>query len=142
MAAGAEDLEAQRWIIEQLQGDSTLMTLIEGVFSETVPVDVTFVKPVIKVQYIMARDQMVVDGRRLTIRAMYRVVVVSKGPSLANLPAPVKRMDQVLHRGTGSTADLIVLSCIRQYPYRFTERDQQETYVNAGGVYEIQAQAT
>lgn len=137
----AEELEIGRWFRQVVNADTTLMGLINntGAWSEVIPNNVEL--PAVRYTYVAGNDLMVVNGTRILTQATYRVVVVARGPSPAPIVAAVARLDQILHRASGATAALQVLSCVRREPFRFTEVQDQEVYTHAGGVYVVQAQA-
>jgi hypothetical protein len=139
----AEDLEIGKWFTSVLEGDATMMSLLgtnAGAFAEVIPNDV--VLPAVRYSFVQGSDTTTMDGDRILTRILYRVAVVGKGPSPAGIVAAVARMDQLLHRQTGSTAVLTIASCVREEPYRFTEVQDQEIYTHSGGLYRVTAYAT
>ena len=138
ITAGAEELEMGRWIRSVVQNDATLMGMVSGAWPELIPNDAKL--PAIRYDYISGSDLMVVNGERIMTTCIYRIVVTVKSASPSSIVAAVVRMDELFQRAAGLTPNLLVLSCVRQEPFHFTEVQNQDVYTHAGGLYQVQAQ--
>lgn len=83
------------------------------------------------------------DGReRILTRLDWLIVVVNEGHLVSPILPYVIKLDNQLHNQSGSTSDILVLSCVRLEPFSLLEPEESGvTYRHAGGVYRTMVQA-
>lgn len=127
----------EKWIRARLIGDSTLMTLVGGVYAYEAPRGATGV--VVTFEPSSMEDQMAMGGHR--IGSSYRFIVKGSvvGQGMMSVDAVAERIDHLLHRswdgdvlGTGKQ---IAITRLGQVAY--TEVDQGVRYFHRGATFEV-----
>jgi hypothetical protein len=137
-----EHLHTDEWLKTILGGDVTLEGLLaSGVYADVIPTD----KQLPAVRYSVASpgtDLTVINGIRIWANPLYLVAGVVEGSPVPLVPI-ADRIDTLLHRVTGSTSTIQVVSCVRERPYKLTETPTPDGRVfrHAGGYYRIKVQA-
>lgn len=85
-------------------------------------------------------DVTVINGVRVWADPLYLVAAVVEGSPVPLLPL-ADAIDSALHRASGETSTIRVLSCVREAPYQLTEVSDGRTFRHAGGMYRIKTQA-
>jgi hypothetical protein len=138
MTAGLEVDVAEEFIFDTLTGDATLMGLVNAVVnSRTVPQTVPF--PFVQFFNSSAIDYAAVGAARIWTDQVYTVKVVGHTALFSDLKAAAARIDTLLHRGSGPTADGTVWSCVREQIIRQEDDVSGDPYRHSGGLYRIQA---
>jgi len=82
------------------------------------------------------------ERERIMTRLDWLIVVVHEGHLISPLLPYVVALDNALHNQTGTTAKIIVLSCVRLEPFSLLEpEDSGVMYRHAGGVYRTMVQS-
>jgi hypothetical protein len=137
-----EALHVYEWLHGRLVGDGALMALATGgVHPDIVPKEA--VGPAL-VYYLSdpGTDVMEVGSIRILSDAIYTVRADVRGRSYGPLRPILDRVEELLHRSSGTTATIRVETCTRSGmvpPY--TSVDYGEVTRHAGGEYRVQASA-
>src|SRR5689334_12344620 len=105
---------AEGWMATALRADSTVMSLVEDVYSETVPRGTS--GNVITWDYQGGEDEETFNNIRVATRVTYIVTVVGIG-TLEDLDPIEAAMDHVLHKGQGTHNGYRIGACVRTAPY-------------------------
>lgn len=82
------------------------------------------------------------ERERIMTRLDWLIAVVHEGHLVAPLVPLVNALDEALHNTNGSTASIIVLSCIRLEPFSMLEPEESGVqYRHAGGIYRTMVQS-
>jgi hypothetical protein len=82
------------------------------------------------------------ERERIMTRLDWLIAVVHEGHLVSPLIAPVVKLDNALNNKTGSTATIIVLSCVRLEPFSLLEPEESGVqFRHAGGIYRTMVQA-
>ena len=82
------------------------------------------------------------ERERIMTRLDWLIVVVREGHLISPLLPYVVALDNALHNKSGSTASVVVLSCVRLEPFSLLEpEDSGVQYRHAGGIYRTMVQA-
>jgi hypothetical protein len=134
-----EILRVDQWLYGKLNGDTTLMAQVTGVYNSIATQDAPM--PYALFSFQGAGDVRGVGPTRIMTRALYQVKVVGAGASYAPLKAAVDRIDTLLQGASGSVTDGKVFSCVREQPIAFIETAiGGAQFRHAGGLYRIVAQ--
>jgi hypothetical protein len=125
------EVEVGRW----LSGKVLEATALEA-WRDIIPIGADL--PAVRYTPLVSRDVRTVDQQVPLTRIEYLVLVVGDG-NLEDLAAAAELLDAGLHRATGSTSKVLVLSCTRDRPYGMTESEQGRTIRHLGGFYVVQA---
>lgn len=138
MAQGLEPDVADEWVYTTLHGDATLMALISDVFSGGAgPEGATF--PFATFQNMSGMDLAVVGAFRIWTDLVYLVKVVGHTADFQSLKTAVARIDVLLHRSSGTTADGTIWACVREQTIRLPEVVKGDQYRHSGGLYRLYA---
>jgi hypothetical protein len=134
-------LIADEWIYGVLSADATLQWLMaQRWYSDAIPEKAALPAGV----YAMATAEDVAMFNAVIIADGfdYDIKVVGDTASYGDIEAAANRMHALLHGKTGTVTRGVVISCVREMPIRYTERDTQngKTYKHLGGTYRIQVQ--
>jgi len=154
MTQGLESWAADEFIYAKLKNDSTLLTLIQAVYTkygQTVPTDPEIyadtVPPTVTFPYVSFQlrtpwpDTTVANGVRIFARMDYLVKVVDRAQSYADMVPIYNQIDKLLHLATGTVADGVVLFTQRMQIFRFPEIDDAIQYRHLGGIYRLTVQS-
>jgi hypothetical protein len=82
------------------------------------------------------------ERERIMVRLDWLIVVVREGHLISPMVPLVDALDTALHNTNGSTANIIVLSCVRLETFSLLEpEDSGVMYRHAGGVYRTMVQS-
>jgi len=137
----AELTASETWLYSVLAGDATLADLIADRVSEwPAPRDMAY--PLVTYQFQNGHDTPGVSGVRIMTHETYLIRAIGRGGSYTDLKPIAKRIDELLQRESGATADGQVLSCVREQPYKLTYVDSGIFYKELGGFYHLQVSAS
>ncbi len=138
MTTGAETATAETWIYSTLANDATLISLgVTGVYSYIAPEGSAF--PYILFQQQAASDVNAVGPTRIMAQLVYVIRVVTMG-SIGSVVAISTRLDNVLQAQSGSNANGLVISCMRERPFVQVETVEGRSYRHLGGIYRLYVQ--
>lgn len=154
MTQGLESYTVDEFIFGRLTGDATLLGLLNAayaasgqlpvsateVYSETIPVDITYPYIIFQMRPSMD-DTTVVNGIRIFSRIDYLVKVVDRNQSYGLIAPIYSRVDQLLHMTSGTVADGQVYYSQRMRPFRMPEIDDAIQYRHMGGIYRFTVQS-
>ena len=133
-----EAAETDTWMKSYLESDATLMSYVNGVFSQFLGYsdDPT---PLVRFFLIEQGDLMVVNAKRVWSELVYQVEGVTRGPDSTDVRAIARRLDELLHRhqGDATLSTVYVQEIFRRQPlFRRTVESGTE-YLYAGGEYVV-----
>lgn len=141
MATVNEIPRLNRWLATTLRADATLVAAAPGgIWRSFVPKGKT--GNAVVFDYVAPlEDTRGNGGERIWSRARYVVKAVIEGNNDATAQTLADRIDAVLEASSGGTADVTVDYCVRIRPFYYLEQpiDTDQTFVHAGGEYEIAA---
>jgi hypothetical protein len=127
---------AETWLYSKLSADATLLGLVSTrIYGYVAPPQTTY--PLVIYQYQAGHDVGGVSAVRIMSQEVYVVKAVGRDTSFSTLKPIAKRIDELLHRASGSTADGQVLACVREQPFRMVEVEDGIEYRYLGGIYRI-----
>jgi hypothetical protein len=136
MTAGAESAAADDFLYGLLTADGTLTGLVGGrVFNTEAPQPAQY--PLVVFQFMSGIDMAAVGAFRIWTNMMYLVKVVGQTMVYSDLGAAVARIDQLLHRTSGTVADGTVWTCTREQVIRVPESISGKPFRHAGGLYRV-----
>lgn len=136
--SGIEQDAAAQWIYSTLHGDATLQALAPGgigVYEAIAPEGSAF--PSIVFQILSGHDVMVVGATRIFSELVVLVKAIGKQSTFAALAPIVARVDQLLHKGSGSTSDGQTWGSVREQPFRLAEVSNGIEFQSSGGLYRL-----
>ena len=119
-------------------GDATLQALAPGgigVYEAIAPEGSAF--PSIVFQILSGHDVMVVGATRIFSELVVLVKAIGKQSTFAALAPIVARVDQLLHKGSGSTSDGQTWGSVREQPFRLAEVSNGIEVQSSGGLYRL-----
>lgn len=128
---------AEKWLVATLKGDAQLMSMVQGVYVDKVPSNVT---SYVLITNADAYDVSYVNKRIGWGKLIYAVRAVGEMGSYSDLVPASSRMHELLHRQRGSTDAGKVLSCHREQPFRMIEQEGNREFRHLGGIYRIMVQ--
>lgn len=133
----AEIIAAERWLYASLKNDATLQMLgITGVYSFPIPPNA--VLPYVLVSMQAAGDLMTMNGQRVWTNGLWVVRAVWETWDWGgNLESAANRIDQVLHKASGTPAGGSVWACVREEPFRMPENNGGQSIYHLGGIYRL-----
>lgn len=139
MAQGLEADAAEEWLRTTLTADATLTTLVpNGVWpGGTAPQGVAF--PWITFQFMSGVPYAAVGAYRIWESLSYLVKVVGETADYQSLRTAFARIDTLLHRGSGSSADGTIWACVQEQIIRLPETVQGKQYRHSGALYRLYA---
>jgi hypothetical protein len=138
MSAGLEASAAEEFIYGTLTGDATLTALVTGGVWNT-QAEQGSVYPLLLYQFMSGLDYAAVGAERVWTNLIYMVKVIADTADFSVMNAAVARIDQLLHRASGTVADGSVWSCTREQVIRLPDSVAGSQYRQAGGLYRIYA---
>jgi hypothetical protein len=138
-----EEAAAQDWLVSYLQGDSTLMNLVNSIWLRSVPRDEP--TPVVKIDRLDASDVMAIGLIRvwddLTFLVRASIKWAGQGnPDWTDVRAIADRIDTLLHNHEAVTSELQVHS-FREESFTDETIESGSEYLHAGGIYRLRAHA-
>lgn len=124
----------ESWLFDKL------LVLNYPVYSEEAPEDAPY--PFILFAHLDAKDVFGVGTARFLTRADYVVRGCDRTESAKDVYPLAVAIDNVLHgvKGVAPIQALMVLSCVRNEPFRQREVQDDIVYLSRGGIYRIQVQ--
>lgn len=130
-----EAVETDTGLEEYLSADSTLMGLVNGVFSTFLGSDRT-PTPFVRFTLIESDDLMNVSGNRVWSELVYQVDAITGGYETDTASAIAARLDELLHLLRGQTwGSVFVEEVYRRQPLFRREVESGQPYIYAGGEY-------
>lgn len=134
-----EIVYADQWLFAKLSGDATLTSLVGNrIKSYLAPAGTAF--PYILYNWQGGTDVMVVGSYRVFNTGLYQVKAVGQGDSMSNIWPVAHRIDEVLHRASGTVTGGIILACVREQPIAYVENSDGIRYNHLGGIYRVLCQ--
>ena len=134
-----ETIYADQWLYSKLTDDATLAGLIGArVYSYMAPLGATL--PAIIYAYQGGVDVTEVANYRIFNSGLYQVKAVGQGESMVAIATIAHRIDEVLHRASGSVTGGAILACVRERPLSYPEFTNGVRYNHLGGIYRILVQ--
>jgi hypothetical protein len=138
MVAGLEVDVAEEWIFNTLSGDATLKGLVgDRIFNTEAPQTAAF--PFVIYQNMSAMDYAAVGAVRIWTNQVFMVKVVGDTVDYSTLKTIVARIDALLHRSSGSTADGTVWAVVREQILNQAENVNGHQYRHRGGLFRVMA---
>lgn len=134
----AEYLVAAEWLYATLHGDTALMATVTDVTEHPGPQNATF--PLVTFALHTATDVSEVAEHRIWAQLLMLVTVTGQGPSTLPLKPAALRLDALLHRTSGATADGQVISSVRREEFYAPDLYEGIQYRRIGGIYELLVQ--
>lgn len=136
-----ETFVADDWLFSTLSGDATLAAIVGNRIYPSPPAPST-AYPLIIVELLAAPLRKTADDTVIWVEADYLIKVYVKGRSYNNARAAAFRVNELLHKKRGTTADGIVVSSSRVETQRGAEEESDAQYRWVGGIYQLLAQST
>lgn len=125
---------SESWLYAVLSGDADLALLVgDRIFDGVGRPDAAY--PFVVFQFQGGHDVAGVSAIRLMSQELYLVKAVGRGASYAALKPIAKRIDELLHRQRGVTADGTVWSCVREQPFKNVYIEDRIQHRQLGGLY-------
>lgn len=138
MSAGLEVEAAEEWLYDTLHGDATLMAEVVDVYGGGAGPEGT-AYPFATFQMMSGIDLMVVGAFRVWTELVYQVKIVGETADFQDLKTAVARIDALLHRASGSSADGTLWACVREQTIRMPEVVEGKQYRHSGALYRLYA---
>lgn len=142
MTTVVEVVEAYEWLDATLKGDATIQSLVGNparVHEHPAPQGT--VSPYITVQSMAPLEDLdVVGAHRVWTEGLFLVRAVAETASIKVVEPIAKRIDELLHRSGGATADGRVVSSTREEAFYLPEFTNGKSYRHLGGVYRLYIQ--
>jgi len=127
---------SETWLYERLSGDAALADLVgDRIFDGVGRPDAVY--PFVVFQFQGGHDVAGVSAQRLMGQEVYLVKAVGRAASYADLKPVAKRIDELLHRQRGVTADGTVWACVREQPFKNVYVENRIQYRQLGGLYRL-----
>lgn len=132
----AEVITAEKWLVQSLKADATLMGLVTNVY--TYPIPLSAVLPYVLISEQASNDLMAMGAYRTWVDGIWIVRAIFETSSWAgNLETAANRIDTVLHGKEGSLVGGNIWACVREAPFRLTENNGGQQLRHLGGQYRI-----
>jgi hypothetical protein len=133
--------ETDVWLVDYLEADPELSSLVSGVFS-------TFIGysndplPVVRFFLVEQDDLMTNNATRVWSEFVYQVEAITNGPDATEARAISQRVDELLHRLRGETSStVLVQEVFRRAPLFRRTKEGGDEYIYAGGEYVMRVTA-
>ena len=133
-----ELVRADLWLKTFLEADATLMSQVNGVYSDAFPERVAM--PIIRFNIQDQDDVMPIGMHRIITYATYLVRAITRGPDWDEASALADLIDLRLHRASGSGTGIYVQEVYRTEPFVMTTIEGGDMYRHAGGQYHLSIQ--
>lgn len=138
-----ETLAADEWIYAKLTGDATMAGLIGArVYAEMAPPTAAY--PFVVTSHLSSVDVPTHNQHRIMVSGIWLVRGIVQDFSFnATLKAIAERIDVLLHRSTGGTANggtAAIFTSHREQPFRMAEEAEGKSFRHLGGQYRIYIQ--
>ena len=134
----AEYVVAAEWLDATLRGDTALMAEVTDICEHPAPQDAVY--PLVTFALHHAEDTMVVGEHRVWADLLMLITVVGQTASTKALQAAAVRIDALLHRASGTTADGQIVSSWRTESFALPDEYEGIQYRRLGGFYELLVQ--
>ena len=132
-------LTAEKFILSKLKGDTTLASYVgTRIYTELAPKGAT--APFVIVQHQGGQSISGVGGSLIMLNETYVVKIVTNENSYKNTETAVARINTLLHKSSGAISGGYLLSCIQEYPVKYTTHEDGVTYRHLGYAYNLNAQ--
>jgi hypothetical protein len=136
VTAGAEPAAADDFLYGLLTADATLTGLVGvRVYNTEAPQPAQY--PFVLYQFMSGIDMAAVGALRIWTDMLYLVKVVGQTLTYSDLSTAVARIDQLLHRTSGTVADGTVWTCTREQVIRMPETISGKPFRHAGALYRV-----
>lgn len=133
---------AEEFIKSRLSSDATLIALLGSnnkIFADVAPKGISF--PIITFRYQVYADVGVIDGNIPVQQYTYIVAATIDGKAIAAIKPIADRVDELLHKSSGTVNSGTVLSCTFDSIYRQAYTDVNGIdYRDLGGMYNLMVQ--
>lgn len=132
-----EEYHTAEWLVTQIEAGVALQAYMD-LIPDAVPL------PAVRLAVQSRNDVRGVGDERERIMTTldWLIVVIREGHLITPLIPLVTALDVALHNKNGSTANIVVLSCVRIEPFSMLiPEDSGVHYRHAGGVYRTIVQA-
>lgn len=132
---------AEQWLYATLTADATLTGLVgTRVYSEVAPPEATYPCVIFGLQY--AADVATHSAERIMVNGLWLVRGVVQASSFGgNLQTIADRLDALLHRSAGGTADAAtVFTSVREEPFKQATVNEGIQYRSLGGLFRLYTQ--
>jgi hypothetical protein len=137
-----EEAAAQDYLVSYLGADSTLASMVNGVWTRSVPQSASM--PAVKIDRLDASDLMVIGLYRvwddLTFLVRGTTENVGTPPDWTDVRAIGDRLDVLLHDHEETTSELQVHS-FREESFTDETIEGGKLYLHVGGIYRLRAHA-
>ena len=138
-----EEAAAQDYLLDYLQADDTLMSMVSGVYLRSVPEKAP--DPLVKVDVLDREDLMVVNLYRVWVdlTVLVRAVIQSRDYGVedwSEVRLIADRIDELLHKHEASTSEIEVHS-FREESFTDETIEDSKLFLHAGGTYRLRAHA-
>jgi len=136
-----EEAAAQDYLVTYLSADTTLMSMVDGIWLRSTAQTAAF--PVVKIDRQDAEDLMVVGLARVwaNLTFLVRGIVHWRGtghPDWTDVRAIADRLDTLLHDYEG-TDGALQLHAFREESFTDETTEGGALYLHAGGIYRVRA---
>ncbi len=129
------------FLYNTLNGDSTLMALVTGIYRDKAP-DAA-VPPFVILTHQAGSDTLTANAVRLLTRSLYQVGVQGPDSMSPQLAAAAGRIDTLLKRTSGTVTGAIIDACYREQPLLLGQPPVNGMeWSKMGGLYRLEIQAT
>lgn len=132
-----EEYHTAEWLVSRIESQASLQAYLD-----LIPGDVSL--PAVRMSVQFRNDVRGVGDERERIMTQldWLIVVVNEGHLVSPILPHVIALDNAIHNQAGSTANILVLSCVRLEPFSLLEpEDSGVQYRHAGGVYRTMVQS-
>lgn len=132
----SELVTADKWLVQMLKADSTLMGLVTNV--HTYPIPPSAMLPYVLISEQASNDLNTLGPNRVWVNGLWIVRAVFEAAGWSgNLESAANRIDAVLHGKEGSVTGGNVWACVREAPFRLPENNGSQQIRHLGGIYRI-----
>ncbi len=129
------------FLYNTLNGDSTLMALVTGIYRDKAP-DAAL-PPFVILTHQAGSDTLTANAVRLLTRSLYQVGVQGPDSMSPQLASAAGRIDALLKRTSGSVTGALIDACYREQPMaRGLPPVNGMEWSAFGGLYRLEIQAT
>lgn len=134
----SEPIVADTWLYATLSGDATLTGIVTSVEQGIAPAGTAV--PYVVFGYLGGADLMVVDRIRVWHNGVWVVKAVTTGSDWTAITEAADRIDELLHRQSGTPSGGVVLEAVREGVHRADYITDGVRHLELGGRYRILAQ--
>lgn len=132
----AEVVTAEKWLVQTLKADGTLMGLVTNVYTYPIPPGTD--RPYVLISEQASNDLMSLGVNRVWVNGLWVVRAVFDAAGwTGNLESAANRIDTVLHGKEGVVSGGNIWACYREQPFRLIENNGGQQIRHLGGLYRI-----